>query len=239
MDDSSTRSAALLQDEARVRTVYARRGSPARESCFEPGHLFMLQGQSRAVLHALRRAGIAQLAATRVLEVGCGSGRWLREFVQWGAEPANVAGVDVLPDRIARARALAPAGMTMLVSNGGALDFPDASFDIVLQSTVFSSILDPDVQAQVAAEMRRVTRPGGIVVSYDLRVNNPRNRDVRAVTPSRLRSLFPGCELWMRRVTLAPPLARFVAPRSWMTATLLEALSPLRTHLIAVARVPR
>jgi len=46
--------------------------------------------------------------------------------------------------------------------------------------------------------------------------------------------LFPALHGPMQSVTLAPPLARVVAPRSWVAATLLEACPWLRTHLMAV-----
>jgi hypothetical protein len=53
-----------------------------------------------------------------------------------------------------------------------------------------------------------------------------------------LRRLFPGFAMRIRRVTLAPPLARLVAPRSRLAADLLERLPPLRTHILALIRKP-
>ena len=229
---------ALAAEEARLRAVYGRRGSPARETYLDAGQLFMLQGQERAVLRALREQGVARLAPLRVLEIGCGSGRWLRQFVQWGADPRNVAGVDVLQDRVERARACCPPAMTIEVANAAALPFADGSFDVVLQSVVLSSVPDAAMRRRVAAEMRRVARPGGLILSYDLRVPNPANPDVQPLTRGQLRALFPDCPARWRRVTLAPPLSRLVGPRSWLLATLLEAVPFLRTHWLAVLRVP-
>jgi hypothetical protein len=61
-------------------------------------------------------------------------------------------------------------------------------------------------------------------------VNNPRNRDVRAVPKSEVQQLFPHAAIHFRRVTLAPPLAR----RLWAAYHWIN-LPWLRTHLVAVA----
>lgn len=228
----------LAAEEARVRAAYARRGAPARESYFERAHLFMVQGQVRAVLRGLRAHGVTVLEPLDMLEVGCGTGRWLRELVQWGADPTRLTGVDVLADRIAQARLRCPAGVTLAPGNAAALALPARRFDVVLQSMVLSSVLDSAVRQRVAAEMLRVARPGGLIVSYDLRVRNPSNPDVAPLTRAQLRALFPGCAIRWWRVTLAPPLARLVAPRSWLLATLLDAVPALRTHWLAFVRVP-
>lgn len=228
----------LAAEEARVAAVYARRAVPAGETYLDAGQLLILQEQVRATLAALRAAGFARLDGVRLLEVGCGTGRWLREYVQWGADPARVAGVDVLADRVARARALCAPGVSVEVANGAALPHADASFDVVAQNVVLSSVPDPAMRARIAAEMRRVVRPGGCILSYDLRVRNPANPDVAPVTRAQLRALFPGCGIRWRSLTLAPPIARRVAARSRALAALLAALPPLRTHWLAVVRVP-
>ena len=51
-----------------------------------------------------------------------------------------------------------------------------------------------------------------------------------------LLGLFPELTGTVRRVTLAAPLVRLVAPRSWWLAELLESMPFLRTHLVAVLR---
>lgn len=231
-------AARLAADADRVATAYARRGYPARESMFADGHLFLIQEQGRALLRALRRAGITDLTRLRTLEVGCGTGRWLCELVSWGAEPGRLTGIDLLAERIDVARRRCARGVALHVGNGGALPFEDGSFDLVLQSTVFTSILDGAVRRHVADEIVRVLRPGGTLLWYDFRFDNPRNPDVRAVGRRELAALFPGCRMQVARATLAPPLARLVAPRSWTLCTLLAALPFLRTHLVATIRTP-
>ena len=62
------------------------------------------------------------------------------------------------------------------------------SQDIVLQSTVFSSLLDDAFQQRLADTMWRWLKPGGAVLWYDFTVNNPRNPDVRGVPLARVRA---------------------------------------------------
>jgi hypothetical protein len=106
----------------------------------------------------------------------------------------------------------------------------------VLQATLLSSLVEPDLRRRVAAEMARVVAPGGVVVSYDMRVENRRNPHVRAVPRRELAELFPGFDMDARPVTLLLPLARRVAVRSFRAAAALETSRLLRTHLLAVLR---
>ena len=78
-------------------------------------------------------------------------------------------------------------------ARGDALDVqvPAGSLDIVLVSTVFSSLLDDAYQQRLASHLWAWLKPGGAVLCYDFTVNNPRNADVRGVPLARLRTLFP------------------------------------------------
>ena len=86
MDSLSPESAGV--EEARIRTVYAKRQrNDVRYSWFSPGHLFIMQERERRLLTLLRRHGFALLDTSKILEIGCGTGYWLREFIKWGARP--------------------------------------------------------------------------------------------------------------------------------------------------------
>jgi SAM-dependent methyltransferase len=147
--------------------------------------------------------------------------------------------VDLLPDRVDEARQNSPAGVTILCGNAAQLDFPDDTFDLVIQSTVFTSILDAALRQAVAAEMVRLVRPGGLILWYDYYFDNPSNPDVRGVRKSEIRGLFPQCSIDLRRVTLAPPLARALAPYSTLACHCLEAFPFLRTHYLGAIRRTR
>lgn len=230
----------LPREEAeRIVEVYQRRSRSVlqgRYSFFEPSHLLRIQERERRVLKLIESQIGRHLEDKMILEVGCGSGYWLRQFVQWGAIPTNLAGVDLVPDRLAEARERCPAGVRLECRDASHLEFQDESFDIVLQSTAFSSILNDDVKAAVAREMLRVLRPDGFVLWYDFFINNLRNRDVRGIGKSELYRLFPDCSIYCERITLAPPLGRLLGRVSAFAYTLASGLRFVCTHYLALIR---
>ena len=233
---TALRDAPWTSEEERIRHAYARRDNPSRYSWFNGAHLFGMQEIERGLLSVLRRHHALPLDETRVLEVGCGTGVWLREFIKWGARPHNVYGIDLLDDRIAEARRVCPREVTLECANAAQLRFSDGAFDLVWQSMLFSSVLDDRMRGRIAEEMLRVVSPAGLVVWYDYHVNNPRNRDVRRVTAAEIRRLFPDCFINLRRMTLVAPLARVVAARSTALYRALHAIPLLRTHYLGVIR---
>ncbi|MEO7851108.1 MAG: class I SAM-dependent methyltransferase [Rubrivivax sp.] len=227
-------------DEARaVAERYARRPLDDRYSPLHPHVLMALQERQRAMRRLLLRAGLRELSQTRLLEVGCGSGGNLLEMLRFGFASDHLIGLELLPERLAQARAALPAGVRL--SGGDALqaDVPAESQDIVMAATVFSSLLDDDFQQQLAQAMWRWLKPGGAVLWFDFTVDNPRNPDVRGVPVQRLRALFPHARLHHERVTLAPPLARAVCAVHPAAYTLLNLLPMLRTHVMAWLVKPR
>ena len=224
-------------ERQRVSAAYARyedAGATALYSRFNPAHLFLLQECERRLLRALRRSGRTSLHDAKILEVGCGTGQWLRQLIVWGAQPSNLAGVDLLERRVEEARRLLPEGVALHAGSAGALPQAPASCDVVLQVTLFTSVLDAAERGRIAGEMMRVVKPSGVILWYDFQVNNPRNPDVRAVKAGEIRALFPSCTVELERITLAPPLARAIAPRSWLLAAALARVPWLCTHLLGV-----
>lgn len=185
-----------------------------------------------ALVRLFVQQGIRDLSGCKVLEVGCGSGGNLLELLQFGAAPENLVGNELLPERLDAARARLPEAVALYPGDASQLLLPDASFDIVYQSTVFSSILDDGLQEALALKMWRLVRPGGGVLWYDFTFDNPRNPDVRGVNVARIRELFPQGELVVRRVTLAPPIARRAVPVHPFFYGLFNAIPFLRTHVL-------
>lgn len=97
---------------------------------------------------------------TRVLDVACGTGNTAIPAAQKGA---SVTGVDIASNLLAQARQRAQqAGVSAEFREGDAeqLDFPEASFDVII--SVFGAMFAPRPE-RVAAEFLRVCRPGGTI----------------------------------------------------------------------------
>jgi ubiquinone/menaquinone biosynthesis C-methylase UbiE len=199
-----------------------------------PAHLYTIQSRQRATLRRLRAEGLWPLAGQDILEVGCGTGYVLLELMSYGAEPARLHGVDLLAERAVAARQRLPH-VAIACADGGRLPYPDASFDLLLQFTVFSSILDKALCYTVAKEMRRVLRPDGLILWYEFWLN-PVNKHTRGIRPREVRELFPNCQCSFERITLAPPLTRRIVPHSWTGAHVLETMGIFNTHYLAAIR---
>jgi len=237
--DDTQRELARITEEYHRRAT-GQRVPPGAYSLFNDAALLHVHGIERALLDLLRRHRFTDLSEATVLDIGCGSGSHLRRLLDYGALPEHLTGIDLLPERIERARRLNPA-IHWICGSAHELPFADAHFDLVTTYTMFISILDEPLRRRIAAEMWRVLKPGGMVIVYDFAFDNPRNPAVRGITRRHIRSLFaaPDARFDIRRVTLAPPLARRVAPRSRLLALALEHLKLLNTHLlVGVARAP-
>jgi len=224
----------------RIVSIYSRRNydTDFDYSDANAEYLHRLHSMERAILSALKTAGLERnLADLRVLDYGCGNGRWFGRWIAWGATPSNLTGVDLRATAIDMAGSAFPQCCFKVMPQGG-IPFPDASFDVVYQHLVFSSILDDGVREAAAAEMVRVLKPGGIILWCDFTYDNPRNPHVRGVTRRNIKVLFPNVEtVVMKSLILAPPIARRVVRRSWLVADLLESGFPfLRTHIFAALR---
>ncbi len=149
-------------------------------------HLFELE-----VVRALNASSV-ELVDQRILDVGCGYGRLLRFWAEMGAEPALLFGCDLALYRLARARQLS-SRMHLAAANAAQLPYPSASFDLVSQCTLFSSILDDELRARAAREMIRVLKPGGWLLWYDLALGS--YETIRPVPKAELLQLFQGLDV--------------------------------------------
>ena len=155
-------------------------------------------------------------------------------FTAWGAEQNNLAGIDLQTEEVERAKRVLP-GADLITGDASKLPWEDSQFDLVSQHTVFTSILDRGMRNAVASEMKRVLRPGGGVLWYDFTYNNPRNPDVQGVKAEEVAELFPGFDIHLKRITLAPPIARRIPTRMLpVVYPVLSILPMTRTHLLGL-----
>lgn len=115
---------------------------------------------------ALLRQGAHATTGKAILEVGCGSGRFLQAL---GQDAARAVGIDRDASMLAVARRSTSPGSaqryTWIQGDAGAMPFADDAFDVVFENTVLCFCVDP---APVIREMVRVCRPGGAVLLGEL-----------------------------------------------------------------------
>jgi SAM-dependent methyltransferase len=228
-----------LSEESRIKDAYKQyHDENARERRWSPenrGNRAMVEERCYLAREKLLEAGFVKLDSLQLLEVGCGDGSELDRFESMGFQSGNLTGVDLLENRINAARTRCPK-YSFHCCNAERLPFAERSFDFVAVYTVFSSILDPQMRANVAKEINRVLRIGGFILFYDFRVNNPWNTHTRGMVRRDIVHLFQGfeCSLWS--TTLVPPLARRLGPLTGVLYPQLAAVPVLRTHYFGLLR---
>jgi phospholipid N-methyltransferase len=168
-------------------------------------------------------------SSIHMLEIGAGTGANVNFFKKYGIEPAYFYANELLSERI---RILKVNHPDIHCIEGDARKIAlDRRFDVIFQSTVFTSILDMDFRMELADKMVKLLKKNGIILWYDFVFNNPDNPDVKKVTKKELKKIFPAAKSFdFYRVTLAPPIGRRVGK----LYPILNLLPFLRTHLISV-----
>jgi cytosine/adenosine deaminase-related metal-dependent hydrolase/ubiquinone/menaquinone biosynthesis C-methylase UbiE len=106
---------------------------------------------------------LSEVKGARVLDVGCGTGRWLRWLE--ALFPAALTGTDSSPAMLVRAREKLSPATTLIQADSSALPVPDCSQQLVFSSFVLSYIED---LSRFAAECFRVLADGGSVLLSDM-----------------------------------------------------------------------
>lgn len=213
-----------------IRATYARYRATGRYRLWDtenPG-IARQQEDLLAVLTGLVRDSLPGDRGS-ILDLGCGEGS-LAEMLKPQLPDCTWMGVDVRDDAIAEASARVPDA-TFAVASADQVPAADSSFDVVLAIVLFSSLPSAAFEDAVAAEIARVLRPGGWLVFYDARIDNPANRSVHGITRPRLNELFRDWHAELRTMTLLPPLARRLGPLTPVAYPVLETVPMLRTHL--------
>ncbi len=121
----------------------------AYDAWFDHGWGAYAQRVERAAL----LAALGEIAGQRVLDIGCGTGRFTRALEEAGA---HITGVDV--DTAALAIAAGRVDGPLVHADAHGLPFADDAFDLAVTITATEFLTDP---ALALDEAVRVTRPGG------------------------------------------------------------------------------
>jgi SAM-dependent methyltransferase len=187
-----------------VRRAYRHR----RERVDTPAVIeFILTERRKMMRYAVERFVGSEIGRLRICDVGCGAGGDLSYWHALGVPLDQLAGTELLPDVLEMARRDLPAADLRLVDDF-LVPWPDRTFDLTWSSMSLSSIRDDSARRTLFNEMRRVTRPGGVVAIYDFHLRKPTNHDVVAMNRSRVAGLGipPDTSI---RVTPFLPLLRF------------------------------
>jgi SAM-dependent methyltransferase len=233
MSDLNISKTMGVDEVDRIRERYARRVEQGRVYDSRSGWmLMMLQELERALIDWIAWARLDPVENKRVLEVGCGTGTKLLQLLRLGFRPENLVGIELLEASADKARRRLPGSVSIIGGDAAATPLDGESFDVVFQSAVFTSILDAGFRRRLAAHMWRAVRPGGGILWYDFVYDNPSNPDVRGIRPGEVQALFPGGQMQLRRITLAPPISRTVCRLHRRLYTVFNACPLLRTHVL-------
>lgn len=225
---------AAAERAAMVERYEARQQNIARNSADTLfGHFASAEREAHQ-LRFLRAHFGDSLASKKMLEVGAGAGNnlyfYLRQGFAWNQLYAN----ELLPERVQRLLEVHPISQNIF--KGDLLELEpawDGQFDIVFQSVVFSSVLQPAVRQMLAHKMTELLAPNGVILWYDFTVDNPKNIDVRGVKRREVEGYFPGFVWEWEKVTLLPPLARKVGVHYPLVNSVLPML---RTHILGIGK---
>ena len=190
-----------------IEARYERDGAAIEDTATAVGYEFNLQ-------HEIMRNVVAEALAdlppgSRILDVGCGHGKFTQAMTR--AHP--VVGVDLAVAMLQRARA---EGLEVYQADATALPFDDDQFDAIVCAEMIQHLTSLDA---LAAEFKRVLKPGGRVIVTTLNRTSLLRRLFRAVKGGKTRPL------WRSGGELATPFQA----AGFRVHRLLWTHSPLRT----------
>jgi ubiquinone/menaquinone biosynthesis C-methylase UbiE len=163
------------QDLVHKIQVHYREQIPLGERWSDPSYIYSWRNpiglyqreRVRRALVALLNQGQVNLDQTRILDIGCGTGDWLRFFAELRGSSRDLAGLDLSPSGLRQAGQI-NGDIGHSLADARHLPFADAAFGLVSQFVTFEHLLDQGDLAQACAEVARVCAPGGWLVWHDI-----------------------------------------------------------------------
>ena len=200
-----------MKETKRIKDVYEKRKKDSRVINANNSIIYSnyISIERQAIYTQILKNIFKELSLVKLIEIGAGNGANLLFFKQLGIVDTNIWGNELLEDRGETLKENLP-NINIHVGDALELEYKD-KFDIVFQSTVFTSILNQDFKQQLANKMFEMTKKGGIILWYDFKYNNPNNKNVKGINKKEINKLFKAAKsIEYYNVTLAPPVGRRV-----------------------------
>ena len=165
----------------------------------------------------------------KILDVGCAGGDTINFLKDLGGLEQDIYGIDIRENRLKHAMENLPKAKIYHMDARN-IKFQDNKFDLVSAFTVFTSVVDINNRKKISNELVRVLKPGGIIIFYDFRYNNPFNKSVKGLRRKDIDILFPNMIKYIHLITLFPPLARRLGRFTKSFYSFFSKSKILRTH---------
>tara|TARA_B100001123_G_C15104369_1_gene944885 strand:+ start:261 stop:965 length:705 start_codon:yes stop_codon:yes gene_type:complete len=191
---------------------YQKRGVNIDNIINNKGVLFQVFAHDKCLINCLSKIDLNQ--SSKVLDVGCGSGTSLLDFVKYGFNQNNLYGVDINDERIDFGKLNYPL-LNLSIQDAAKLSFEENYFDFIFESTMFVQITDNDMSKKIANEMIRVTKKNGYIFILDWRYGKFRNSNYLACDRKRVKDIFRVGEdteiVSVLPAAIVPPVGRFLS----------------------------
>lgn len=208
--------------------------------------LFKDQVIEYKLIEIFLKYGYKVMSQVSVLDVGCGDGRFLRQLVDWGAEPERLAGVDINEDIIALAKKLSAPEINYNVAHADQLPYADKSFDIILMVGVMQHIMDNSLRRRIADELLRVLKDDGILICYNINKNaeakfqqKELQENTKGISAKELKKIFVSCNVEFENMLLTDSIIFRNVPFQWGNLFDRALSSPSESHDYGIAVITK
>ncbi|MBW3041826.1 class I SAM-dependent methyltransferase [Prochlorococcus marinus] len=196
------------------KTYSKNTGGAYRNSLINPENFYQVFARDIAFYKVLNFIDLRKIKTLKVLDVGCGDGNGTIKFIQLGFLPSNVYGIELIKERLEKAKNQYP-NLNFMINDASNLEFESNSFDLVNESTMFIHSIDKVESDEIAKEMIRVTKKNKYIILQDWRYSKPWNHNYNGLSKSRIKEIFSVGVLTelicQRNGALIPPLGRRIS----------------------------
>jgi 2-polyprenyl-3-methyl-5-hydroxy-6-metoxy-1,4-benzoquinol methylase len=222
----------------KIKRIYLKRKEKKLDKLYDwynPDVQFSTSQYNKYFSILLNKAYGNDLSKLKILDVGCGDGNFIRTLIEWGCEPKNITGIDLMRYRINTCKKKTHSDVKFIVGN---FSKQFKNFDLVVANTVFTSILKSNERKILAHNMWNATKINGWVMIFDFRYNNPYNKNVKKISIKDLKKYFNHSnKFFYCYLLMIPIIARKIVKYSYIFSEILIFIFPfLKSHFIFMAK---